>query len=96
MKAKVLENGDYRDLTPEEIAERKAEARARAEAAEREYWENVPYGKAVSNKIHEIYDIDAELAIQRQKDEKPEEYAKYYAYCEECKAYVKEKKSIVL
>ncbi len=25
-------------------------------------------------------------------DEKPEEYATYYGYCEECKAFVKEKK----
>ena len=35
------------------------------------------------------YNISQEFAILRQKDEKPEEYAEYYAYCEECKAYVK-------
>ena len=33
-----------------------------------------------------------EFAILRQKDEKPEEYNAYYAYCEECKDFVKAKK----
>ena len=84
---RIYENGIYRDLTAEELAVMETQA----EAAEREYWENVPYGKAVSNEIHKVYDVDAELAIQRQKDKKPEEHAKYYAYCEQCKEYIKEK-----
>ena len=33
-----------------------------------------------------------EFAILRQKDEKPEEYNAYYAYCEACKVFVKAKK----
>lgn len=78
------------NITPEELAEMEAQA----EAAEREYWENVPYNEAVVNEIRKEYDINAELAIHRQKEEKPEEYAKYYAYCEECKAYVKSKKGV--
>ena len=74
------------DITPEELAKIQADQ----EAEEREYWESVLYGAAVSAEIHKKHDIDAELALQRQKDEKPEEYAEYYAYCEQCKAYVRE------
>jgi hypothetical protein len=87
---KVIENGIIRELTPEEIAEMEA---AQAQA-EREYWASVPYDEAVDNKIRERYSISQEFAILRQRDEKPDEYAAYFAYCEECKAFVKEKKSI--
>lgn len=61
--------------------------------AEAEYWRTVPYDEAVETLIGKRYTIGQELAIQRQKDEKPTEYAEYYAYCEECKAYVKQKKT---
>ena len=43
------------------------------------------YGNAVNAKIREKYTLSQELSILRQKDEKPEEYAEYYAYCEQCK-----------
>lgn len=56
---------------------------------EAEYWLNIPYNEAVEAEIAKEYTIGQELAIQRQKEEKPEEYATYYAYCEHCKAYVK-------
>ena len=59
---------------------------------ERLYWMNTPYDEAVQNEIHKKYTLDQEIAILRQRDEKPEEYAAYYAYCEECKAYVRQKK----
>ena len=83
-------NGQYIELTPEEIAQLQAEQ----EQAEREYWLNIPYAEAVDMKIREKYSVSQEFAILRQRDEKPEEYAEYYAYCEECKAYVKQKKGI--
>lgn len=35
--------------------------------------------------------LDDELAIQRQKETKPDEWSEYFAYCEECKAKAKEK-----
>lgn len=82
-------NGQYIELTTEEIAERQAQT----EAAEKEYWQNIPYDEAVNAKIRERYTESQEFAILRQKDEKPEEYAVYYAYCEECKAFVKAKKA---
>ena len=36
------------------------------------------------------YSMSDELAILRQRDEKPEEFASYHAYAEECKKIVKE------
>lgn len=85
---KKVINGKCVDMTPEEIAAMEAEQKA----AEKEYWANVNYAEAVNNKIRERYSISDEFAILRQKDEKPEEYAAYFAYCEECKAFVKQKK----
>lgn len=75
-------------FTPEELESIQVEAAA----AEHQYWANVNYAEAVNNKIRERYSISDEFAILRQKDEKPEEYAAYFAYCEECKAFVKQKK----
>ena len=48
------------------------------------------YEQRVVQLIREKYSIDDELALQRQRDSKPEEFAEYNAYCEECKAKVKE------
>jgi hypothetical protein len=84
---KIYENGIYRDMTAEEIAAMQAEQAQ----AEREYWRSVSYDEAVDAEIRKRYSVSQEFAILRQKDEKPEEYAEYYAYCEECKAIVKEK-----
>lgn len=71
----------YRDMTEEEIAE--------LDNVELEYWKNVDYEEAVDNEIRKKYSASAEFAILRQKEEKPDEYASYYAYCEECKSFVK-------
>lgn len=78
-------NGQYIELTPEEIAQHQAE---QAEA-ERAYWQSVHYDDAVDAEIRKRYSVSQEFAILRQKDEKPDEYAAYFAYCEECKAYAK-------
>ena len=40
--------------------------------------------------IDSKYSIDAQIAILRQKDEKPEDYAAFYAFAEEAKRKVKE------
>ena len=47
------------------------------------------YPAYVAMKIHEVYSLDDEIAILRQKDEKPDEYAKYYSYCEAVKTEAK-------
>lgn len=44
----------------------------------------------INDLIREKYSLDEELAIQRQRDTKPEEFQKYFEYCEECKKRVKE------
>ena len=82
-------DGKLVEMTPSEIAAMQAEA----ERVEAEYWTTTPYDEAVNAKIRERYTESQEFAILRQRDEKPEEYAAYYAYCEECKAFVKGKKS---
>ena len=88
-KIVIWDGKEYRELTTEEIAQREAE---RLEEA-RQYWLNTPYDEAVNTEIRKEYFESQEFAILRQKDEKPEEYVAYYAYCEACKAYVKEKKA---
>ena len=47
------------------------------------------YEKCVESLIRKKYSISAELAILRQRDTKPEEYAVYNAYAELCKAEAK-------
>lgn len=71
---------------------KKAELTAAVEVAEHEYWQNIPYDEAVDAEIRKRYSVSQEFAILRQKDEKPDEYAAYFAYCEECKAFAKAKK----
>ena len=83
-------NGQYIDMTEEEIAAMKAEA----EKAEADYLASVEYGDAVNNEIRKKYSESQEFAILRQKEEKPEEFAAYFTYCEECKSLVKEKKGM--
>ena len=85
---KKLVNGIVVDMTAEEIA---AMEKAQADT-DREYWASIPYDEAVNAEIRKRYTESQEFAILRQKDDKPKEYSAYYAYCEECKAYVKAKK----
>lgn len=77
-------DGKKVEMTSEEIAQ--------AEQAERERWAHTDYGEEVNAKIRERYTESQEFAVLRQRDEKPKEYADYYAYCEQCKAFVKQRK----
>lgn len=47
------------------------------------------YMDYVDRLIRRRYSVSAELAILRQRDSKPEEFAEYNAYAEECKARAK-------
>ena len=80
--ARVLIGNEYVDI------EINAEEQV---AAEREYWASIDYDEAVNAEIRNRYTESQEFAILRQRDEKPDEYAEYYAYCEQCKNFVKEK-----
>ena len=75
MKINVLENGKAitRDMTPEEIVEMQKNIPV------------IPYEQRVVNRIREVYSIDDELAILRQRDTKPEEFAEYNAFVEKVK-----------
>ena len=48
------------------------------------------YEERVEQLIREKYSLNQELAIQRQRDTKPEEFEVYFAFCEECKTKAKE------
>lgn len=50
----------------------------------------ISYEQLVVSKIRERYTIDQELAILRQRDTKPEEFAEYNSYVEQCKTEAKE------
>lgn len=47
------------------------------------------YKEEIKRLIRLKYDVDAELAILRQRDTKPNEFAEYNAYVEQCKEQVK-------
>lgn len=49
----------------------------------------VPYEVLVERKIRARYSISQELAILRQRDEKPEEFNEYFSFCEDCKKAAK-------
>lgn len=48
------------------------------------------YEERVEQLIREKYNVNQELAIQRQRDTKVDEFNAYYEYCEECKRIAKE------
>ena len=47
------------------------------------------YSSLIEKKIRTRYSLSAELAILRQRDTKPAEFAEYNAFAEQCKAEVK-------
>lgn len=50
---------------------------------------DINYNEEVNNMVRQRYSLSEELAILRQRDTKPEEFAAYNEYAEECKAKVK-------
>ena len=67
---KVLENGKYRDMTPEELAEMEAMS---IEPSRKE---------SIIAAIREVYSIDDEIAKLRQRDSKPDEFQAYFEFVE--------------
>ena len=68
-----FENGKYIEMTAEEIASL-TETPA------------IPYEQRVVNRIRQRYSVDDEIALLRQRDSKPEEFAEYNAFVEQIKA----------
>ncbi len=54
------------------------------------------YGDCVNRKIRRRYSVSQELAILRQRDEKPQEFADYNAYVQACKAEAKAEIAAIL
>lgn len=57
--------------------------------AEKEKDFTIRYKTTIDGLIRQRYSVSDEIAILRQRDSKPEEYAEYNAYCEQCKAQAK-------
>lgn len=68
---------EYKEYTPDNIPEI-------------EILQMAQYENKVIELIRQMYTIDEELAIQRQKETKPNEFEIYFNYCEECKLKAKE------
>ena len=71
---KINDNGVIRDMTAEEIAEYTFIP------------DPIPYEQRVVDRIRAVYSIDDELAILRQRDTKPYEFALYNNFVEKVKA----------
>lgn len=54
----------------------------------------IEYPQLVEKKIRTKYSVSAELAILRQRNSKPEEFAEYNSFCESCKTEAKNELNI--
>jgi hypothetical protein len=72
---RTYDNGIYRNMTNEEIDELNLSD-----------FNTIPYKDRIISRIREVYSVDDELAILRQRDTKPEEFAEYNAFVEKIKA----------
>lgn len=79
--SKIYDNGTYRELTAEEIKQQQVE--------ERKQYQSMSYDETVELLIRRRYSYGKELSLQRQRYEKPNEFAEYYNYCEMCKTEAK-------
>lgn len=71
-------NGEIVEMTEEEIAEIENERL------------NIPYEQRVVDRIRQVYSVDDELAILRQRDTKPDEFIAYHNFVEQIKAQERE------
>lgn len=55
-----------------------------------DYIKTLPYEMAVELLIRDRYSLYEELAVQRQRDSKPEEFKAYNDYCEQSKNKARE------
>lgn len=82
MKIQTLTyNGATGETTVSE-REMTAEERAQMESIQQPA---ISYDQLVSDLIRAKYTVDQELAINRQRDTKPEEFQEYFDFCEQCK-----------
>ena len=72
---KRYENGMFVEMTTKELAEYE---KARIK-------ENIPYEQRVVNRIREVYSLDDELALLRQRVLKADEFQEYFNFVEKIK-----------
>ena len=65
-----------------EEREMNAEEIAQMQEMESAPMQEISYSERVVNLIRQRYSIDDEIAINRQKDSKPDEFQEYFDYCE--------------
>lgn len=82
-------NEDFPRITRASIATSQIDQWEELNAADVPRYTSSEYADEVERLIREKYSVSAELAILRQQTEKPDEYAAYYAYAEQCKAQAK-------
>ena len=82
-------NYDYPRITRASIASSQVEQWEELAAADVPHYTNAEYAGEVERLIRERYSVSAELAILRRQTEKPDEYAAYYAFAEQCKSQAK-------
>jgi len=75
---KIMIDGVIREMTQEEIVEMEA---MRILPSRKEQ---------IVNAIREVYSVDDEIAILRQRDTKPEEFKEYFEFVEKIKSEVEE------
>ena len=75
---KININGVTREMTTEEIAKQEME--------QKHFIQSQGYGEFVESLIRRKYSLSDELSLHRQQFKKPEEFAEYDAYAEQCKA----------
>ena len=78
MKTNILKliNGEYLPVT--------------VEMPDEEFKDTRSYSEKVVSLIREKYLLDEELALERQRDSKPQEFSEYFEYCEACKQKAKQ------
>lgn len=82
----------FNKLLPEPILEKPDDfEELTQEECDRQYEERKQkYPSLVETYIREKYSIADELAIQRQRETKPEAFQEYFEFCEECKKRARE------
>lgn len=103
---KIIDKGQYREITATAryVHRRGTDVYVRAaimlptdtehnfeEVTERPGYAPSGYEDEVVRLVRQRYDVEAEFAILRQRNEKPDEFNEYYAFVEGCKARAKAK-----
>lgn len=70
---RVLENGVYREMTPEEVLQTESS-------------QELSRKDAIITAIRQRYSVDDEIAILRQRDTKPQEFLEYFEFVEGVKS----------